>query len=83
MKRSISVRALQKWMAYYRIEPFGDEWGRTALSTLLIVKALGAGVSEDFRDRFLPSFDPDREMTPDEIEAEMMKCPGAKIEATE
>lgn len=28
---------------------------------------------------FLPSYDPDREMTEDEIQAEMMKCSGARF----
>lgn len=77
------MRALQRWMAFYRIEPFGDEWGRASLSTLLIIKALGATVTEDFRERFLPSYDPNREMTEDEIEAELMKCPGARRHASE
>jgi len=66
-------------MAFYRVEPFGDEWGRAALQTLLILKALGAQVDPRFREMFLPSYDPDREMTEDEIQAEMMKCTGGRF----
>lgn len=66
-------------MAYYRVEPFGDEWGRASLQTMLILKALGATVDPQFREMFLPSYDPDREMTEDEIQAEMMKSPGARF----
>jgi broad specificity phosphatase PhoE len=69
---------LQRWIAAYRVEPFGDEWGRTALQTLLILKALGANVDPQFREMFLPSYDPDREMTEDEIQAEMLKAAGAR-----
>lgn len=70
---------MRRWMAFYRVEPFGDEWGRAALQTLLILKALGAQVDPRFREMFLPSYDPDREMTEDEIQAEMMKCTGGRF----
>jgi hypothetical protein len=73
------MSALRRWMAYYRVEPFGDEWGRTSLQTLLILKALGASVDPQFREMFLPSYDPERAMTEDEIHAEMMKTPGVRF----
>lgn len=50
---------------------------------MLILKALGANVDPQFREMFLPSYDPDREMTEDEIQAEMMKAAGARWEPTE
>jgi hypothetical protein len=79
LKQRIPISALRRWIAAYRVEPFGDEWGRTALQTLLILKALGAQVDPQFREMFLPSYDPDREMTEDEIQAELMKCSGARF----
>ncbi len=40
---------------------------------------MGAQVDPQFREMFLPSYDPDREMTEDEIQAELMKCSGARF----
>lgn len=61
-------------MAYYRVEPFGEDWLRTAKATAYTLAALGSkGIDDQFVDRFLPSYDPSREMTPDEIAAELKK----------
>jgi len=59
-------------MAYYRVEPFGEDWLRTARGTLFTIAAFGAKPGSDFVDLFLPNYDPDREMTEDEI-AEKLK----------
>jgi hypothetical protein len=72
-KRTVSLRQVQKWIAFYKIEPFGDDWNRTARSTLFILKAMGSSVDDRFLEMFLPTYDPDRPMTPDEIEAELTK----------
>jgi hypothetical protein len=58
-------------MAYYRVEPFGEDWLRTARGTAFIVAALGGKPDDSFVDMFLPSYDPDREMTQDEIDSKM------------
>lgn len=60
-------------MAYYRVEPFGEDWLRTARATAYTLAALGAKIDDQFVEKFLPSYDPHREMTPDEIEAELRK----------
>jgi hypothetical protein len=39
MLRNISGRQFTEWMAYYNVEPFGDEWTRTALIASLIANA--------------------------------------------
>ena len=65
-----------RWVAYYRVEPFGEDWLRTARSTVMILKGLGAKVDEQFVEKFLPGYDPNRPMTPDEIEAELNKLSG-------
>lgn len=72
-KRRVSLKQVQKWIAYYRVEPFGEDWARTARSTLFILKALGAQVDERFLEQFLPSYDPTRPMTDEEIQAELTK----------
>jgi hypothetical protein len=69
----ISLRQVVRWFAYWKVEPFGDDWMRSALTTLYVLKALGANVDEDFIERFLPNYDPDRPMTDDEIKAELTK----------
>lgn len=70
-KRSLTLNQFHKWIAYYRVEPFGEDWLRTAKSTLYVLMALGSKVDEKFIEAFLPSYDPDREMTEDEIKAEI------------
>lgn len=72
-KQRLTVRQLQKWIAYHRIEPFGEDWLRTARLCFFVVSALGAKVDADFIDKFLPTYDPDRPMTEDEIKAELAK----------
>lgn len=63
-------------MAYYKVEPFGEDWSRTARQTLMILKGLGCNVDDGFIERFLPSYNPNREMTADEIERELTKFSG-------
>lgn len=72
-KKTISIRQVTRWLAYWTVEPFGDDWERTARHTLFVLKALGADVTEEFVATFKPNYDPNREMTPDEIEAELNK----------
>ena len=72
MKR-ITLRQVEKWLAYWKVEPFGDDWNRTARQTLFIVQALGGKVDEGFIEKFMPNYDPGRVMTRDEIMAELGK----------
>ncbi len=61
------------WLAYYRVEPFGEDWLRSARQTVMILKGLGCKVDEQFEEKFLPGYDPNRPMTEVEIEAELSK----------
>ena len=61
------------WLAYYRVEPFGEDWLRSARQTVMILKGLGCKVDEQFEGKVLPGYDPNRPMTEDEIEAELSK----------
>lgn len=72
MKR-ITLRQVEKWLAYWNVEPFGDDWHRTAKQTLFLLRVLGADVDASFLERFLPNYDPHRPMTEDEITAELEK----------
>lgn len=75
-KHTLTLDQLHRWVAYYRVEPFGEDWLRTAKATMFTVAALGAKPDPRFMEMFLPSYNPDREMTPDEIEAELAKLQG-------
>lgn len=66
-KHDLTLDQLHRWIAYYRVEPFGEEWLRSARATMFTIAALGAKPGSDFVDLFLPNYDPDREMTEDEI----------------
>lgn len=72
-KRRTTLRQIEKWLAYWKVEPFGDDWNRTARQTLFLLKALGADVDASFLENFLPNYDPNRPMTEDEINAELTK----------
>lgn len=39
MLAGMSGRTFNEWMAYYAVEPFGDEWLRTAILASLIANA--------------------------------------------
>lgn len=77
-KHQITIDQLQRWIAYYRIEPFGDDWRRSGRAALISAQAFGAKADPSFEDKFLPTYDPHRVMTDEEILAELMKIPGAR-----
>jgi hypothetical protein len=75
-KRSITLDQLKRWMAFYRVEPFGQDWRRSARATMFTVTAAGAKVREEFEEMFLPTYDPSRPtQTEEEMLAELMKIP--------
>lgn len=74
LANQITARQLRTWLAYFRLEPFGDEWRRTARLASIVAAAAGAKVPEDFQEMFLPTFDPRRpRQTEDEMLAELNK----------
>lgn len=75
-KHEITLDQLHRWIAFYRVEPFGGDWVRTAKATLFIVSAMGGKPDPRFIEMFMPSYDPNREMTEDEIAAELEKLKG-------
>lgn len=66
----LSVRQIRRWCAFYRLEPFGNDWRRTAKQTTILATAAGAKVNEEFEELFLPTYDPSR---PLQTEEEMMR----------
>ena len=73
-KKQISVRQLMRWQAYWRVEPFGDEWRRSARAALTSAAGFGAKLEAGSEDRFLPSYR-QKPQTLDEMRAELMKIP--------
>lgn len=81
--RRISVRQLRRWLAFYRLEPFGNDWRRTARATVVTAKALGARIDEAAEEMFLPTYDPRRPLqTEEQMLAELMKIPAIRKKAT-
>jgi hypothetical protein len=68
-KKEITLEQVKRWLAFYRLEPFGDEWRRTARLAMTVAASNGAKVKEDAEELFLPTYDPGR---PTQTEAEMM-----------
>lgn len=76
---TITIDQVIGWEAFYQIEPFGQDWRRSARMVALLATALGAKVKEDFEEVFLPTFDPSRPLqSEEEMLAELMKIPAFK-----
>jgi hypothetical protein len=73
----LTVKQMQMWRAYWRCEPFGDDWRRTGRATTLAMRTAGSSVELDFEENFLPSWKPPEvvEQTDEEIAAELAKIP--------
>ncbi len=56
LSKRITLRQLKWWMAFWRVEPFGDEWSRSGKLAAVTAAAAGAKVEPDFEERFLPSY---------------------------
>lgn len=70
----ITLRQLAIWWAFWRVEPWGNEWRRTSRLVGRVRQAFGQSFTEDDEDQFMPGYRP-RVQTDDEIEAELMKIP--------
>ena len=69
-KREITIEQLKRWIAFYRVEPFGQSWRRTARLAVTLPSASGAKVPTDAEDLFCPGYDPSR---PTQTEEEMLR----------
>lgn len=43
-------------MAYWTLEPFGDDWARSGKLAAILASSNGAKVDTDFETKFLPSY---------------------------
>lgn len=72
----MSVRQMRRWAAAYRLEPFGDDWRRSARQTVVMANAFGAKVAEHAEEMFLPTYDATTPtQTEEEMRRELMKIP--------
>lgn len=73
----LTLQQFQSWVAYYLIEPFGNDWRRSARLAVWQAASMGAKVNEDdqLEEKFLPTFSKVPQ-TDKEIQSEF-----AKIEA--
>lgn len=73
-KQKITLGQVRRWMAYWRVEPFGDQWRRAGRAALV---ASGGKVEPSAEEKFLPSYkapEP-RQMSDEEQMAELMSIP--------
>lgn len=71
----ITLDQVKRWMAFYRIEPFGDDWRRTGRGVALTGASYTGNFDERLEERFLPTYRANRPQTEDEMKAELMKVP--------
>jgi hypothetical protein len=72
--KQIPLRVLRGWMAYWTLEPFGDDWARSGKLAAVLASSNGAKVDTDFETKFLPSYRAPVQTT-DEMIAELKKVP--------
>lgn len=80
-KRKLSVRQLKKWMAYWKVEPFGDHWRRSAREAITTAAGFGAKPDPDAEEKFLPSYR-EKPQTQEQMRLELMKIPGFAAQMT-
>ena len=71
---TLPLRAAKQWMAYWQVEPFGDDWRRSGKLATVISGAIGGDLPADFEDRFLPSYRA-RMQTKEEMLDQLRKIP--------
>ena len=72
--KRIPLRVLRGWMAYWVLEPFGDEWSRTGKLAAVMAEAQGHKLEPDFGDKFLPSYRAPVQ-TEEELKAQLRRIP--------
>jgi hypothetical protein len=61
-------------MAFWRVEPFGDEWARSGKLAAVMAEAQGAKLEPDFADKFLPTYRSPVQ-TEEELKAQLRRIP--------
>ena len=82
LSKQITLRQLKWWMAFWRCEPFGDDWARTGKLAAVTAASHGAKVEPDFEEKFLPSYRAPQQ-TAEEMIEELRKIPGFAAQLAE
>jgi hypothetical protein len=74
----IPMSLLVEWMAYWHVEPFGDDWRRSGRLATIVAAASGAKVEGELEEKFLPGGGIYRGMnqTEQQMLDEIRKIPG-------
>ena len=69
---------MTEWMAFYRMEPWGDEWRQSGRLATIVAAAAGAKPDGNLEEKFLPGGGIYRGMNADEMRVldELRKIPG-------
>lgn len=73
LEKELTPSQFYGWMEYWKQEPFGLDWHRTATHAYYDVAVMGGKPGNDFINKFLPSYDPHPTMTEAEMAAEFAK----------
>lgn len=71
-KKRITVGQLKRWMAYYRVDPWGSDWRRAGRAAFITAQAMGAKIDEEAEEKFLPTYR-SAEQTEEQMIAELRK----------
>lgn len=74
----MTLGQLKEWMAYYRIEPFGQPWWRAARLAATVGALWTGQYQERVEETFQPTYREARPQSEQEMIAELMKAPGFK-----
>lgn len=78
LARAMPVPLLVEWLAFYRMEPWGDDWRRTGRHAAIVAAAAGAKTDGELEEKFLPGGGIYRGMNQTEAQMldELRKIPG-------
>lgn len=69
----MTLDQLRRWIAFYRIEPFGQDWRRSGREVAMLGAVWTGKFNEDLEEKFLPTFRALRPQTEAEMMAELAK----------
>lgn len=75
LSAQMTLDQLRAWMAYYRIEPFGQPWWRAARLAATVGALWNGRYQEQVEETFMPTYRADRPQSDQEMLAELMKSP--------
>lgn len=71
----MTLEQLRVWMAFYRIEPFGQPWWRSARLAATVGAMWTGKYQEKVEETFMPTYREARPQSDQEMLAELMKAP--------